>query len=258
MYTPVFQSKTFQNMQFFVTKFLILKKLDIISFACPVLKHTCTSTYTVEATYKGAFIRVRLLIRVHFENYGFFPISRLHNYVYVSTHSRTRNMTWHCCVQRKQDFRCESCLSVFARSAGPQSLSVATSLTMEEFSVIKFHYVFVMMDVGSLLTDTLVLSHAGYVMVYLILCYVFRLSVSASLLWYSMNVIGFDRRCPYYIYVEKLGTPDHPLSISTEVLSVFLKIYSTEKQNVKLTHHLILPLDITMGRWGYLRFDGRL
>ena len=122
----------------------------------------------------------------------------------------------------------------------------------------KFHYVFVMMGVGSLLTDTLVLSHAGYVMVYLILCYVFRLSVSASLLWYSMNVIGFDRQCPYYIYVEKLGTPDHPLSISTEVLSVFLKIYSTEKQNVKLTHHLILPLDITMGRWGYLRFDGRL
>ena len=40
-------------MQFSVTKFLILKKLDIISFACPVLKHTCTSTYTVEATYKG-------------------------------------------------------------------------------------------------------------------------------------------------------------------------------------------------------------
>ena len=167
-------------------------------------------------------------------------------------------MTWHCCVHCNQDFLCESGLSVFQGSAGPLSLSISLSLTMAEFFVRSFNMFmwWWVLEACSLLS--LVLSHACYVMVYLILCYVFRLSVSASLLWYSMNVIGFDRRCPYYIYVEKLGVPDHPLSISTEVLSVFLKIYSKEEQNVKLTHHLILPLDITMGRWGYLRFDGRL
>ena len=33
--------------------------------------------YTVDATYKGRLYKGQLLIRVHFEKYGFFPISRV-------------------------------------------------------------------------------------------------------------------------------------------------------------------------------------
>ena len=139
--THLFFSLRLPKHAIFCYKISELKKIRChIPLSCSVFKHTCTLTYKVEGIYKARLYEGTAAYKGTLWKLRIFPISRLHNYVYVSTHNgnRTRNMTWHCFVQRKQDFRCESCLSVFARSAGPQSLSVAMSLTMEEFSVISF------------------------------------------------------------------------------------------------------------------------
>jgi len=59
------------------------------------------------------------------------------------------------------------------------------------------------------------------------------------------------RKCPFYLFMEKVGVADHPTILSETQLSAFVKIYSKNTGRVSLELHLILDIDITIGEYNY-------
>ncbi|KAF6034708.1 USP7 [Bugula neritina] len=58
-------------------------------------------------------------------------------------------------------------------------------------------------------------------------------------------------KCPFYLFMEKVGVADHPTILSETQLSAFVKIYSKNTGRVSLELHLILDIDITIGDLKY-------